>query len=145
MSASVQGTRFFDTIVKYKQGSAAEKPTIYCSKIKKMVNGVERMVPAFVYNQQKPFRWCDHVNHSWDESLNCSDYTPQVKAIVEKNMKTKGYSCPREARLCQEAYASLFSSFNTLADEFFHPACLQAAKSRDSGQLPAKGQSPGSQ
>ena len=145
MSASVQGTRFFDTIVKYKHGSVAEKPTIYCSKVKKVVNGAERLVPAFVYNEQKPFRWCDHVNHSWDESLNCSDYTPQVKAIVENNMKAKGYTCPREARLCREAYASLYSSFNTLADEFFHPASLRAAKRDGTGQPPTKGKTPGSQ
>lgn len=128
MVASVEGGHFYSAIVHKQTDHQQRKAHIFCDQKTVTIKGKQRTIPAFVYNSKRPFDWCEYVNQGWNESVNCSDYTPKIQAVVDKNMAAKGFKCPLDPSQCVQAYEQTKLRFPRITDQLLHPSCLQAAK-----------------
>jgi hypothetical protein len=104
-----------------------------------------------VWSQVRNFDWAEYVMPSWDEAINCSQFS--VKATLEnyvantqnleKAAKNRGksykYTCPVSARECVKMKAQ----YGSKAPYLLSPACLKA-KVGDGEEMQYTGQSPAS-
>lgn len=76
--------------------------------------------------QIRKFTWVDHVNHAWDEGINCSEFRnhglgSDFDSLVTKQMRRAQISCPVSTDLC-----SSLTEFDFAAC-FVSPACWRLA------------------
>lgn len=73
----------------------------------------------------REFNFEEYVNPSWDESINCSEFHPKIKAAIENKMKASGLSfCPVRKNTCSE----LVKKIGPISSKILHPKCLESAK-----------------
>ncbi|MCC7441605.1 MAG: hypothetical protein IT285_08230 [Bdellovibrionales bacterium] len=69
------------------------------------------------WRRLRDFDWGSYVNASWDEGVNCSEFSPAVATVVNGNLARMGVSCPASASSC----AALAS--RACSADYVSPAC----------------------
>lgn len=76
------------------------------------------------YVVQRMFDWADYVNDSWDQGINCSEFTENIQKTVSKNLKKLGMQCPIENYRC------LKIARQECAQYYISPICKDIAKNK---------------
>lgn len=82
MATNYAGYRFWNQL------HEGDQPYMRCEQGKKWV-------------KLRDFSWAEYVTDGWDEAINCSEYSPTLRAAVEKNLGTLGVECPVKPESCR--------------------------------------------
>jgi hypothetical protein len=67
--------------------------------------------------REAAFTWADYVNPAWDEALNCSDMNSGIRSKVDRELQSRGVTCPVDPGVC-EVLSKL-----EYADHLVSPVC----------------------
>lgn len=99
MAADLEGYRFWSSLTE------GDHPYFRC------VSGK--------WKQTRDFRWEEYVSDSWDEGINCSEYSLGMEKVVSQALKKAGKSCPAN----QEKCVALTKRYRGLSNPPLSPAC----------------------
>lgn len=72
------------------------------------------------FQQQKKFDFRDYANDSWDEGINCSEFSSkEMTNRVNSNLANLGMKCPMDEKSCER----LSGIYADVADAVLSPAC----------------------
>ncbi|MGK5083710.1 hypothetical protein WDW37_10440, partial [Bdellovibrionota bacterium FG-1] len=75
----------------------------------------------FVRTARK-FNWAEYASDSWDEGINCSEFSDSVGAAVKKALGQLKVTCPVDPAICEKI------AQQTCGFTFISPACLPYVK-----------------
>ncbi|MGE3610048.1 MAG: hypothetical protein AB7I27_10715 [Bacteriovoracaceae bacterium] len=73
------------------------------------------------YVRVRNFNWADYVNDSWDEGINCSEFSEAMTKAVGSNLARLGLKCPVEEEKCKKMVQM------DCAQKFISPKCIEIA------------------